>query len=183
MEPKADGRLYSKVLRRSVAVFEYVNPTRIFTIRELSQEIHENNVQEFFLPAENRTIKPYRIAAYLRFLASINAFTKVDEKYQLAFSPKTLDKDWVVVFSDLAWTYLSSQTHSTPVEFNKKLRGALGKFHAEGLLPMIPHIIDEFEIESGQKEEYFRWALYMYVDAESCSFDIRHFPVVVDKRR
>lgn len=181
METKPDGRLYSKVLRRSVAIFQNISPSRVFTIREIAEEIFTNNVPEFYLNNLNRTVMPQRIAAYLRYLVEINAFSKENEKYKLAFLPRTLDKDWVIVFSDLAWLYLSLKTKTNLDGFITKLKTALKTFHNERVLPMIPDIIDEFEIESGQKEEYFRWALYMFTDAESCPFDVRHYPVVVEK--
>ena len=181
METKPDGRLYSKVLRRSVAIFQYISPSRVFTIREIAEEIFANNVPEFYLNNLHRTVMPQRIAAYLRYLVEINAFSKENEKYKLAFSPRTLDKDWVIVFSDLAWLYLSLKTKTNSDGFVTKFKNALKTFHKDLVLPMIPDIIEEFEIESGQKEEYFRWALYMFTDAESCPFDIRHYPVVVEK--
>ena len=181
METKSDGRLYSKVLRRSVAIFQNISPTRVFTIREISEEIYSNNVPEFYLTNLHRTIMPARIADYLRYLVAINAFLRENEKYRLAFSPKILDKDWVIQFSDLAWNYLASITKTTPIGFTTRLKEIITSFHSERILPMIPDIIDEFEIESGQREEFFRWAIYMFTDAESCKFDVRRFPIVVEK--
>lgn len=183
METKSDGRLYSKVLRRSVAIFQNINPTRVFTIREIAEEIYSNNIPEFFLTNLNRTIMPRRIADYLRYLVDINAFVVEKEKYKLAFAPKTLDKDWVIEFSDLAWNYLAKKSKTTPVGFTTRLKEILTSFHSERILPMIPDIVDEFQIESGYREEFFRWAIYMFTDAESCQFDVRRYPIVVEKRR
>lgn len=183
MEQKADGRLYSRVLRRSVSVLQSIDSTRLFTLKEISQEIFDNKNQEFYLSRLGRTISINRIGDYLRFLVEIGAFEKVNEKYKLAVQPKTVDKDWIIVFSDLGWNYLAVKTNLSHDNFKKRLLEILIDFHNQRYLPMLPDIIDEFGISSGQKEEFFRWALYLYTDADSCPFDVRHFPVMIEKTK
>lgn len=122
MNPKPDGRLYSRVLRRSVAIFNLIGPNNPFTIREIAQDIHNKKLSEFILSKTNTTISVQRINDYLRFLAVINAFTPINLKHQLAFSPKGNDREWAIKFSDLAWSYLAIKTKQSNQQFQTDLQ-------------------------------------------------------------
>ena len=65
MSPKSDGRLYSRVLRRSVAVVQYIEPGRVFSLDEVAKELHEINYSEFLLPQKSTAISQRRIIDYL----------------------------------------------------------------------------------------------------------------------
>lgn len=181
MNPKPDGRLYSRVLRRSVAIFNFVGPRKQFTTRELAQDISDQKLPEFLLSKTNTTVSVYRINDYLRFLSAISAFALNNQKLQLAFAPKGNDREWAIKFSDLAWSYLAIKTKQTNQQFQTDLQRKINKLHQERSLPMLSEVISEFDIIGGRDEEYFRWALYLYADGENCPFDIRHFPVLMRK--
>jgi hypothetical protein len=181
MNPKPDGRLYSRVLRRSVAIFNFIGPNKQFTSRDLAQDIYDQKLPVFLLSKTNTMISVNRINDYLRFLSVINAFILKDHKLQLAFPLKSNDREWAIKFSDLAWSYLAKKTKQTNQEFQTDLQTKINALHQENRLPMLSEVFSEFDLVGGRDEEHFRWALYLYTDGENCPFDIRHFPVLTRK--
>jgi hypothetical protein len=182
MNPKNDGRLYSRVLRHGVYLCQYIGEGRNVSIREIAQELHDNNSPEFYIQRLGRTISVHRIEDYLRYLAAIEALSRTGDRYSLAFPLKSTDREWAIKFSDLAWSYMASKKRISNQEFQKSLRETISDLSRKNSLPMLVDIIDAIKTEGSGNEEYLRWSLYLYTDGENCPFDIRHFPVLITKR-
>jgi len=68
MDRKSDGRMYSRITRRTVAIIIHISQGQEFTINEVAEEVHEKKLPEFYLERFKRqmSISRTRESTYLR---------------------------------------------------------------------------------------------------------------------
>lgn len=182
MQLKPDGRMYSRITRRSVAIIKSLTLGKSTNLNDLVDEIILQNLPEFFLKRFNRQISESRLRDYLRFLRDINVFHEVDNKYVLRFRHRNTDREWAQGLSDQGLLFLSKLLEKTPGETPEIIKNHLLNFHKSEVLPSLEGLSSQIGIVGGgRKEEIFKWAMYLYTDGEACPLDIRHFPVLVFK--
>jgi len=179
MEPRPDGRSYSRITRRSVAVIRYLHTGRVFKVSEIASEIHESKLPEFYLERFKKQMSIARTRDYVRYLRDLEAIAEREDGYTLVFRHRSADGEWAQALSDLALPHLARVLSKAPDEIPDLLESSLKVFYQKEQLPTLHDLASSFGIESGRAEEVFRWSIYIYTDGETCPFDIRHYPVLV----
>jgi hypothetical protein len=178
MDLKPDGRKYSRITRRSVAIITHIEPGTDFTIGEIAHKIHDAKLPEFFLSRFNRQMSISRTRAYVRYLVDLGVIAKHGNKYILNFRHRSSDGEWAQALSDRALLHLANILEITPNEAPDLLEEQLNKFHANNQLPIVGAIVTSLGIEGARSQEIFKWSLYLFTDGETCPLDIRQYPVL-----
>ena len=179
MEEKEDGRMYSRIMRRCVAVINHLNQGETFSINDIASEIHDKKLPEFYLERFNRQMSVMRTKDYIRYLVEIDVVSRDGDKYYLKFQHKTRDEEWAQELSDLALLHLAKALKKSPPEVVEYLEDLRNDFHSKSQLPTLDEIAEKSEISGNREQEYFRWSLYMFADVDTSPFDIRRYPVLV----
>jgi len=178
METKPDGRLYSRILRRIVAIIQVLPENIDMTLGELAKQIYENNLPEFYLERFHRSVSVQRIRDYIRYLRDIKVLVSHDDKFIFNFQKKTTDQEWAQTMSDRALEHLAIILKKRPDKVPDLLETRRNRLLKSRRIPTLNAIITDFEIEGGRPQEQFRWSLHVYTDGPTCPFDIRRHPVL-----
>ncbi|HUW13304.1 MAG TPA: hypothetical protein VM537_26505 [Anaerolineae bacterium] len=179
MERKSDGRMYSRITRRSVAIVGQIQRGREYSINEIAAAIEAKELPEFFLERFGKQMSLPRIRDYVRYLVDLEVLSPTDNKYILALEHKHTDEDWAQALSDLALLHLAGILRRTAAETIEYFKALLEHLFDERRLPTIEALLTEVDISGGRSEEVFKWSLYVFTDVDNCPFDIRRYPVLV----
>jgi len=183
LQERSDGRLYSRILRRCVALLKHINPSRKFDLIEMAREVQEQGYPEFHTRRENQLtqIRADRIRDYLSYLVDLQVIQASEKQYCLNFKKPATDGHWAQVLSDIAREHLARILVIPIATLQTHLEGICKKLHAEHRVPTVASLIAEVEVESARREEVFRWSLYLFADGDACPFEIRKYPHIVLK--
>ena len=176
METKPDGRMYSSVTRRSVAIIGHITKERIFAINEIAEEIHERNLPEFYLEESERQLSVKSILEYVRYLRDLEIIVAKEDKYALQFEHRNSDEEWAQALSDIARSHFAKMLEKEPKKMPELLKKYLTKFFKDKQVPTIEDLVKELGVKDGRSKKIFKWSLYLYADGETCPFDIRRSP-------
>ncbi|MHA1280558.1 MAG: hypothetical protein ACTSQ8_25655 [Candidatus Helarchaeota archaeon] len=179
MNEKDDGRLYSRIMRRSIVIINLLDLDQVYTLDEIAGRVHKEAPKEFYLERFKRQMSISRTKDYVRYLFDLQVIDRKDDKYILNFQHRTNDDDWAQSLSDLAFPHLAKLLKITPPEVNQFLTRVRNQSHSEKKLPTLDKIIEQTDISSNREQEYFKWSLYIYADVDTCPFDIRRYPSLV----
>lgn len=178
MELRPDGRKYSRILRRSVAIIKNLPKNTVLSIVEMAEKIHEKKLPEFYLERFGRQMSEGRMRDYIRYLREIKVIQAKDNKYFVSFQNRTGDKQWAQALSDLALPHLAEVVGKTPDALPKYLEKQRNSLLKARRVPTVNAIVASLGIEGGREAEVFKWSLEVYTDGEACPFDIRRHPVL-----
>jgi hypothetical protein len=178
MEAKPDGRLYSQILRKIVAIIQSIPKEKEMTIREFAEDIHKRQLPVFYLKRFGKSVSVERIGDYLRYLREIKILNAKENKFVLNFTHKKTDEEWAQALSDRALEHLSEIIEKPPNRIPNILESRRKRILKSRHVPTIENIILDLEIEGGRTKEIFRWSLYVYIDGPTCPFDIRRHPIL-----
>lgn len=150
MDSKPDGRLYSRILRRSVAIVQNLSRDREMTIGEMAEQVHEKNITEFYLKRFDRSVSSERIRDYIRYLRDIKVISAKDDKFILDFPNKATDQEWAQAMSDRALEHLAKILKKTPDKVPDFLETGRNKLLKSRRVPTLDAIISDLEIEGGE---------------------------------
>ena len=178
MEAKPDGRMYSRILRRIVAIVQTLPQKKEMSIGEMAEDIHKKKLREFYLERFKGSMSVGRVRDYIRYLRDIKALVTKDDKFALEFPKKKTDQEWAQSMSDRALEHLAEILKRTPDKVPDLLESRRKKILRSGRVPTLDAVIADLEIEGGRAQELFRWSLYVYTDGPTCPFDLRRHPVL-----
>jgi hypothetical protein len=181
MDAKPDGRLYSRITRRSVAIIRHLRAGRVFTANEVATEIHGRTLPDFYIKRFNRQMSIPRTRAYIRFLKDLGAIDDREGGYVRDFRHKDTDAEWAQALSELALRHLARLLNQPPEDTAAFLEARVASFFAQTKLPTLDALAADLGIPRGRAREVFKWTVYMYTDGPDCPFDIRAFPVVLKR--
>jgi len=183
--PRADGRLYSRVTRRSVALLKHLRLGRRFDLIEIAREVHEAAYPEFFRTAGREVVpvRPDRIRDYLSHLHALGLIVQADRQFALEarFSRPSTDAEWAQYLSDVARGHLAAMMEVSPGDLPKSLEGYRKKLHSKQRVPTVAAVLAEIGLEGTRNAELFRWSLFLYTDGEACPLEIRQYPHLVPR--
>lgn len=182
MEPRADGRMYSRITRRTVAIIKQISPGRQFTIKEIADEVHSSKLPEFYLERFKRQMSTSRTRDYVRYLRHLDLIKEQENKYVLQFAHRQTDQEWAQALSDAALLHLARILDKDPVQIPDLLTKYINKFFKQRRVTTVDAIVADIGIESESKQELFKWSLFMFTDGEKAAFDIRRFPILMVSR-
>lgn len=178
MELKRDGRHYSRITRRSRVIIENIQEGRLFSISEITEEIFNKELPEFYLRRFKAQMSISRTRDYVNYLVDLNIIGRQQDKYSLKFRHRGRDEEWAQALSDQALLYVAKVLNMALNDVPDHLNNIMKQFYRDGELTTLEAIISEIGIEEGRKQEKFKWALYLYTDGDTCPFEIRHYPVL-----
>jgi hypothetical protein len=179
MEPKPDGRLYSRVLRRIVAVITTVPNGKKLSISEMADFIEGRNLSEFHLPRFGRTMSNDRIKDYIRYLRELEIVVPKDDAFIIQFAAKRTDMEWAQALSDRALKHLSIMLKKPPDKVFDIIENCRRKLLRGQRVPTLDSVIAEMDLGGGRSEELFRWSFNVYADGDTCPFDVRRQPILL----
>lgn len=178
MELRPDGRKYSRITRRSVAIISHIPADEGFTIYELADHIHDLELPEFYVKRFERQMSARRVRDYVEYLADIKVIEQQEAKYVRMFARRSSDGEWAQALSDLALAHLADALNRTPDMTPALLEQQISELFRENRVPTVTAVLSELGIHGGRAEEVFRWSLYVYADAETCPFEVRRYPTL-----
>lgn len=178
MEQRPDGRKYSRVARRSVAIISNTPADRGFTVYELADYTHSLELPEFYLKRFERQMSAVRMRDYVEYLVDLGVMEQREGKWVRTFARRSSDGEWAQSLSDLALSHLAAMLHRSPGMTPGLLQDEIIKFFADHRVPTLSAVIRELGIQGGRAEEAFKWSLYLYADGEACPFEIRRYPTI-----
>ncbi|RIH64322.1 hypothetical protein D1164_14605 [Mariniphaga sediminis] len=182
---KSDGRKYSRVLRRSVAILDYLNKDRVFSFKEIATEINASKNDKFIEFYNSRTdeqMSVYRIMDYIRYLEHLKSFVKIEnDKYKLNFNKPNNDSQWIIKLSDQALEHISSTLNLDAAKAIEKLKKIITENFQNNEIPTIDSIIEELNIDTNKSKELIRWSLYVFLDSPICPFELKRNPFIIIK--
>ena len=181
MDTKPDGRQYSRVTRRSIAIIKHLRTGRVFEVNEVAAEIGGRTLSDFYVKRFDRQMSVPRTRQYIRYLAELGAIAEQEEGYTRNFRHQQSDPEWAQAFSDLAQQHLARLLGVETQEIASFLEEQTLSFHARAQLPTLNALAASFGIRRGRALEAFKWTMYMYMDGASCPFDLRAYPVVLKR--
>jgi hypothetical protein len=183
MEEKTDGRLYSRVTRRCVAILKHIRAAQRFQLGEIASEIQGAGYPEFLLRKGERFVQMSagRIGDYLSYLGSLKFIERSGKQYSISLTKPTSDAHWAQSLSDAAREQLAKVLNKPPGRLPKTLENKRRKLHRKGRVPTISALLADVGIEGTRLGEMFRWSLYLYTDGDACPFEIRQYPHLVPK--
>ena len=179
MDTKPDGRQYSRVTRRSIAIIKHLRTGRVFDVNEVAAEIEGRTLSDFYVKRFDRQMSVPRTRLYIRYLTELGAIVEQEEGYARNFRHQQSDPEWAQAFSDLALQHLARLLGAEPQETASLLEERILSFHARAQLPTLDALAASFGIRRGRALEAFKWTMYMYMDGATCPFDLRAYPVML----
>ena len=181
MDTKPDGRLYARVVRRSVAIIRHLRTGRVFSVKEVAAEIEGRTLPDFYVKRFDRQMSVPRTRLYIRYLADLEAIVEQEDGYTRRFRHRDSDEDWAQALSDLALQRLARLLGVEPQDVPAHLEERIMRFHTRAALPTLDGLAADLGISGGRALEGFKWTMYMYMDGETCPFDIRSYPVLLKR--
>ncbi|HUW08225.1 MAG TPA: hypothetical protein VM537_00770 [Anaerolineae bacterium] len=181
MDTKPDGRQYSRVTRRSIAIIKHLRTGRVFDVNEVAAEIEGRTLTDFYVKRFDRQMSVPRTREYIRYLTDLGAIAEQEAGYTRNFGHRESDPEWAQAFSDLAQQHLAQQLGVEPQEVVSLLEERTLSFHARAQLPTLDALAASFGIRRGRALEAFKCPMYMYMDGATCPFDLRAYPVVLKR--
>lgn len=183
MGARPDGRLYSRIMRRCVALIQHTKRARNFDLIEIAREVQKKEYPEFQTRRGNQfvQVKADRIRAYLSYLVDLRIIQPSESQYSLNFAKPSKDSVWAQSLSDIAKEHLSKLLDKEPLELERHLETIRTQFHEEGKVPTIAAIVAEAGLDGTRQEEVFRWSLYLYADGDACPYELRQYPHLMRK--
>jgi hypothetical protein len=181
LEEKPDGRMYSRVLRRIVAIILTIPRNRTLTLSELATLVHEKKLPQFHLQRFDRQVSPERIRDYIRYLRDLTVLQETTEGLSTQFTIPRAAAECAQVFSDLALEHLSKLMQVSPAEVVDKLLASRKRLLQQQQIPVLDTVASDQNITSGRDRELFRWSLFLYADGEASRLDIHRYPVLTTK--
>jgi hypothetical protein len=178
MQPKPDGRLYSRVLRRIVAITELLAPRHSKTIGEIADGVYSAKLPVFYLERFVRSISSERIRDYVRYLRDLKILEETDGKLRLVMAKKQRDEEWAQAMSDRAREHLGSILEKSPADVASLLESRRRALLRTQRIPTLDAISADLKIEGGRAQELFRWSMYVYADGPTSDIQIRRYPVI-----
>lgn len=174
MKLRADGRAYSLVTRRSVAILKSV-PKTSADRASLITKLTSAAMPELYLARFKRNISEDRLLDYLQFHAKLEVLEFSGDNVRLHpdFVVPTNDAQWINALADQAKGLLGQylRGHSKPVD--ERIASTLKTIHTSGVSPTPGTLADRQKFGTNKEKEQFRWALYLYLDGEACPFQLR----------
>jgi len=181
MDFKPDGRRYSRVTRRSATIIRHLRMGRTFTINEVAAELQARDLPEFYIKRFDRQMSMPRTRAYIKYLITLGAIVEEGDGYTRQFRHQTSDGQWAQALSDLALQHLARLLGQSPEEVPAFLEELLAGYYEQQRLPTLGSIAADVGIGRGRALELFKWTIYMYLDGETCDFDLRAYPVLLKR--
>jgi hypothetical protein len=181
LKEKPDGRQYSRVLRRIVAIVRTLPKQGTHSLTEMAALIREKELPEFHLKRFERQISEARVRDYLRYLKDLGALAEVGEGFQLNFTHPKTGPEYAQVFSDLALEHLGKIMHKQPANVTAEVLSASDKLLRSRQIPTVDQVAAFFHITSAREMELFRWSVFVYTDGEASRFDIHRYPILANK--
>ena len=178
MELRPDGRMYSRITRRCVAIIGHTPADQGFTIYELADYVSELELPEFYIKRFERQMSTRRMRDYVEYLADLQVMVQREGKYIRAFATRSSDGEWAQALSDMALAHLAGMLNRTTNTAPLFLEQEMNRLFRENRVPSVRVMLDELAIQGGRAEELFKWSLYVYADGERCPFDVRRYPVL-----
>jgi hypothetical protein len=178
MELRPDGRKYSRITRRSVAIISHVPADRGFTIYELADHVHDLELPEFYVKRFERQMSTLRVRDYVDYLADLKVIEQQEGKYVRTFARRSSDGEWAQALSNLALAHLAGTLNRTADMTPDLLEQQINKLFRENRVPTVRAVLDELGIQGGRAQEAFKWSLYVYADGERCPFEVRRYPTI-----
>jgi hypothetical protein len=131
MEPKADGKLYSRVTRRCVALLKHIRQGTSFTLGELAEDVRTEGYPEFQIWRDGKFVqmRSNRIRDYLSYLGALELITRSGREYSLVLKKPSSDAHWAQALSDAAREHLAKQVSKTPDTLPQFLENARTRLH------------------------------------------------------
>lgn len=180
---RPDGRLYSRITRRCVAILKHVRAGRTFDLITVAREVANEAYPEFLVTRDDelRPIGPERIRDYLSYLVDLDLIQGSGGQYRLNFVKPSRDPEWAQALSDTAREHLSPFLNVSTANVPDKLEAIRSKSHKLLRVPTIAAVVAETGIEGARRLEMFRWSLYLYTDGDACPLEIRQYPHIGSK--
>ncbi len=181
---RADGRMYSRILRRAVAIVRSVPSSKAFALSEIAELVIKRKLPDFHLTRFDRQISVDRMRDYIRYVRDLGVILDEDTQYRVKELPnyKTA-QEYAQVFSDLALEHLSKLIQKPTPKIPSLLADSSDELLRSKRVPTINSIADNLKIESGRQRELFRWSLYLYADGETSNIEVHRYPIISRKTR
>ena len=178
MERRPDGRKYSRIARRSVAIISNTPANRGFTVYELADYVHSLELPEFYLKRFERQMSAVRMRDYIEYLVDLGVMEQREGKWVRTFARRSSDGEWAQSLSDLALAHLAAVLNRPPGMTPVLLEDQINKLFADHRVPTLRVVIRELGVQGGRAEEVFKWSLHLYTDGEACPFEVRRYPTI-----
>lgn len=178
MDQRDDGRLYSRVTRRSKAILEAIDHTTFTAVDDLAETVFARNPDDFYLPRYERPISIDRLRVYLRYLEHIGALNFDEDKIRRRCPMYQSDAQWAQALADMARVALARTMNVNPSALRNNLVDTCLALMAEGTPPTVPNVIRSAVPGEIQDFEYARWDIYVICDGPNSVLQIRRFPTI-----
>lgn len=180
---RPDGRLYSRITRRCVALLKHIRGGRRFDLIEVAREAQAEGYPEFLIRRGPRMsqMSAERIRDYLSYIVELQMIQTSEGQYALNVTKPSTDEHWAQTLSDNAREHLSKMLEVPVAQLPRHLEQMRQKLHKNLRVPTMAAIVAETGIEGTRREETFRWSLYLYTDGDATPIEIRRYPHLVPK--
>lgn len=179
LDEKEDGRLYSLVTRKCVAILKHIRAGRRFVLSEIAAEIFDKNYPEFMRYQGGSLVRvsARRIRDYVSFLVDLKLIVSTDDdRYTVSLTKPSKDAQWAQLLSDHARELMAGSRAITPREFTELLDRTRRKLLRGYKVPTVTAVVDAMGVVGPTAQEEFRWSLYLYADGDASPFEVRRFP-------
>jgi len=178
MDRRPDGRKYSRIARRSVAIISNTPANRGFTVYELADYVHSLELSEFYLKRYERQMSAVRMRDYVEYLVDLGTMEQREGKWVRTFTLRSSDGEWAQSLSNLALAHLAAVLNRSPGMTPVLLEDQINELFADHRVPTLRAVIRELGVQGGRAEEVFKWSLYLFTDGEACPFEVRRYPTI-----
>jgi hypothetical protein len=178
---KPDGRMYCRTTRRCVAIISEIEQGREYSLNEITAMIEAKALPEFFLERFGKQMSSQSIHDYVSYLVELEVLSPSRSGYILAFEHRQTDEDWAQALSDRALLHLARIVDKAPKQTIEYLQQLQNELLDERRLTRIESLITAAKVTDTRTRMLFRWSLYVFTDVDKCPFDIRRYPVVVNR--
>lgn len=184
---KADGRRYSRTLRRISAILVHMKPGKHYERPDLAEDISKANYPEFSYRASSgvRYLSRGGVRRYASFAEMLGVLKQAGKgrvTRDPSFGMPATDGAWAQYLADRAKPLLSSMLKlrsAASVEAAlEKHRKAL---HRQCITPTLDQLCVRCGIVAANEQERFRWALSLLTDGPLSRLDIRRYPHLCTK--
>jgi hypothetical protein len=178
MDPREDGRLYSRVTRRSKAILEAINQTSFMDFENAAEVVISRNHDDFYLPKYDRPISHDRLRVYFRYLEHIGAASLYKTAIKRTCPMRQSDAQWAQALADMARAALAKTINIGPPTVPSHLITTCKTLMANGIPSTVPNVIRAAIAGDIPRFEYAKWDIYVICDGPNSVLQVRRFPTM-----
>lgn len=182
LEKMPDGRLYSRTMRRCVALLKDTGSESSFLLGDRAAEVVSAELPDFMHDdgtGKMVSVGDETIRSYLSLLAELDLLKRSKGRYSLSFDKPKDDGHWVQMVADKALARLARMCKKQPSQVNDYLDKIRRRFHRRMEVPSVTATVDEASYTG--TPQTFRRCLDLYCDGARSTLEIRRFPHLAPK--